>query len=333
MAAVRVASSVTSVSWIPSEAIEGITKLPFELGFGHYDPPPPDVLGDVDALHRAGGFRFANRLSAWIEVEGGRIVAAGQEGRSWISPTVIRLGPLSVRFQPTPFPDLEPEPEIVDGAARFVRIAGGRPGVPAPRPVRGRPHVKWEGPNVWTTLVVTLRADGRATAELAGASSFPRHWVYGPDGGLAAKSGVIDFEEWYRTEHDEHSPWGDEDSPAFVAMAESALERQLSATIMRSGTAPERVAVEPGGTLVEQGDPGDRLYLLLDGVLVVEVDGRQVAEVGPGAVLGERAVLEGGRRTATLRAATPCRVAVVDAADVDRDALAELAGGHRREDG
>jgi hypothetical protein len=193
--------------------------------------------------------------------------------------------------------------------------------------------VKWEGPNVWTSLVLTIRADGRATGELAGASSFPRHWVYGPDGRLAAKSGVIDFDEWYRTEHDEHSPWGDEESPAFVAMAETALERQLSATIMRSGRSPERVAVEAGDTLVRQGDPGDRLYLLLDGVLVVEVDGRHVAEVGPGAVVGERAVLEGGRRTATLRAATPCRVAVVDAADVDRDALASLAGGHRREEG
>jgi hypothetical protein len=193
--------------------------------------------------------------------------------------------------------------------------------------------VKWEGPNVWTTLVLTIRADGSATGELAGASSFPRHWVYGPDGRLVAKSGVIDFDEWYRTKHDEHSPWGDEESPAFVAMAETALERQLSSTIMRSDRSPDRVAIEPGEVLVEEGQPGDALYLLLDGVLSVEVDGRHVAEVGPGAVLGERAVLEGGRRTATLRAATPCRLAVVDAADVDRAALVELAGGHRREEG
>ncbi len=37
----RIESSVTSVSWIPSEAIEGLPKLPFELGIGHYDEPPP----------------------------------------------------------------------------------------------------------------------------------------------------------------------------------------------------------------------------------------------------------------------------------------------------
>ena len=37
----------------------------------------------------------------------------------------------------------------------------------------------------------------------------------------------------------------------------------------------------------------------LTGVLVVEVDGEQLAEVGSGSVLGERAVLEEGAHTAT----------------------------------
>ena len=41
----RIESSVTSVSWIPSEAIEGLAKLPFEAGLTHYDQAPPDVLG------------------------------------------------------------------------------------------------------------------------------------------------------------------------------------------------------------------------------------------------------------------------------------------------
>jgi hypothetical protein len=43
-------------------------------------------------------------------------------------------------------------------------------------------------------------------------------------------------------------------------------------------------------------------------------------------------VLEGGTRTSTLRADTACRVAVARADQLDRDALAELAEGHRRED-
>ena len=37
------------------------------------------------------------------------------------------------------------------------------------------------------------------------------------------------------------------------------------------------------------------------------MNGDVVAEIGPGALLGERALLEGGKRTATLWAATPMR--------------------------
>ncbi len=73
------------------------------------------------------------------------------------------------------------------------------------------------------------------------------------------------------------------------------------------------------------------LFLLLDGVLVVEADGEKIAEVGPGAVLGERALLEGGTCTATLRAVTPCKVAAAPADGIDRSKLHELADGHRRE--
>jgi CRP-like cAMP-binding protein len=83
---------------------------------------------------------------------------------------------------------------------------------------------------------------------------------------------------------------------------------------------------------VEQGSSSDELYLLLNGVLVVEVDGEKLAEMGPGAVFGERAVLGDGKRTATLRAVTECKVAVAPAERIDPDKLAALATGHRRED-
>ena len=64
----------------------------------------------------------------------------------------------------------------------------------------------------------------------------------------------------------------------------------------------------------------------------VEVDGEQVAEMGPGTMVGERASLEGGVRTATLRALTRCRVVVIPAALVGEDALATLATERHRED-
>ena len=101
---------------------------------------------------------------------------------------------------------------------------------------------------------------------------------------------------------------------------------------MRGGAKPKIVKVAEGDTLVEQGDPGHEMMLLLDGLLDVEVDGTIVAETGPGAVLGERALLEGGKRSATLRARTACRVAVVAGEQIDEEAMKRLAEGHRREE-
>lgn len=103
------------------------------------------------------------------------------------------------------------------------------------------------------------------------------------------------------------------------------MERQLSRLII--GAEPPFRRLRPGESLVKQGEPGDELFLLFDGVLAVEVDGETITEVGPGAVLGEMALLQGGRRTATLRAVTPCRVAVVPGERIDRQALEELAKG------
>jgi CRP-like cAMP-binding protein len=49
-------------------------------------------------------------------------------------------------------------------------------------------------------------------------------------------------------------------------------------------------------------------------------------------VVGERAALEGGVRTATLRATTRARVAETSAEQLDRLGLDALAATHRREE-
>ena len=73
------------------------------------------------------------------------------------------------------------------------------------------------------------------------------------------------------------------------------------------------------------------MYLLLDGIVRVTVDDEPVAELGPGAVVGERSLLEGRGRTSTLRAITDARVAVVAKDQVSTAAMAELAKAHKRE--
>ena len=97
---------------------------------------------------------------------------------------------------------------------------------------------------------------------------------------------------------------------------------------MRGGAKPAIRKVGKGGdVLTEQGAAGADVYLLLNGVLSVEVDGSRSSTWDPGAILGERAVLEGGERTSTLRARTPVKVAVVPAGSTVSitDALAAIA--------
>ena len=57
MATQRFESSVTAVSWIPSEAITGPSKVPFQAGVTHYDQPPPDRLVDLEELRTSDRFR------------------------------------------------------------------------------------------------------------------------------------------------------------------------------------------------------------------------------------------------------------------------------------
>ena len=249
-----------------------------------------------------------------------------------IGSTTMRLGSKSTTIAAFPLPDVRPEPEVGDGWVRFTQTAGGRTGVPTPRRVSHPPFVQVTAPLAWSTLQVTLHADGRAEPELTGASPFPRHWLYGDDGKVIAKSGVIEFKKWYRKAFGKHSPWGDADSPALVTAVETALERTLSEQVMKAGEKPDIRKVKKGKLLTEQGKPGDELFLLLDGVLAVEVDGEPLAELGPGALLGERAVIEGGLRTCTLRAVTRCTVACASGDRIDKAVLAEVAEGHRRED-
>jgi Cyclic nucleotide-binding domain len=332
----RFESSVTSVSWIPSDSVSGLYKAGFTAGASHPDDPPPDTIegrANLDELHAAGRFRFANHLAAWIEVQDGQVVDAGYSGLGYISTTRFGWGPQrEVTFQPTAFPELRAEPEITATGARFTQTTGGRTGAPMPRPVAARPYLQWLAPTVWTTLALIIGTDGTARGELTGASAFPRHWVYDDRGQLVAKSGLADFREWMATAHGQHSPWGNEDSQPLVTLAESALERQLSAAIMRGGAKPAIRKLPQDAVLTQQGEPGGDIYLLLNGVLSVWVDGTQISELGPGAVVGERALLEHGRRTATLRAVTGCVIATAAKDQIDRDSLANLAELHHRED-
>jgi hypothetical protein len=337
----RVSATTTTLSWIPSDSVWGPLKLGFDLGLSHWDQPMPERLtgvAEVDALHDAGRFRFANVLQGWVDIDDGRIVGHGFGDRSGLlmGETTVRLARGGVTFAAVGLPVIRSAEVAGDGSGGgsvvFRQTVGGRTAIPLPRPVPHPPFVRWQAPLVWTTLELTMHADGSSDSKLVGASAFPRHWVYGTDGAVAWKSALTDESTWMRHSFGERTPWSERDREALVTEVESQVERQLSKDIMRGGAKPEIRRLPNGSLLTRQGDPGDELYLVLDGVAVVEVDGQAVAEVGPGAVVGERAILEEGLRTSTVRATTALRVAVArrDAIDIDR--LRALAETHRRED-
>lgn len=66
--------------------------------------------------------------------------------------------------------------------------------------------------------------------------------------------------------------------------------------------------VPAGELIVREGDPGDSLFVITTGRAEVIVGGVVVRELGPGAVVGELALLTGRPRSASVRARRDCQV-------------------------
>ena len=330
----RHAGLVTSLSWIPTEAIEGAQRLAFDSGITHYDPPPPTEGMDVEKLRDEDRFRFANELRAYITVDGaGRIVDCGYEGGGLMGSTMVNLGAVKHRFQAVQLPDIQRPPERGDGWVRFVQTCGGRTGVPAPRRVRRRPFMQWQAPSRVDHALADAargranraRADRRqpVPASLGLRRREPALAQVGPD----RLQGLV---------------------PQVVRQAQPVGRRGLRGVGRPPSSPPSRPrsrhsscrvaasgassAIPAGTVLFKEGEPGTEVLLILDGIVRVERGGERLAEYGPGALLGERAHLEGGIRTSSNIAVTPCRVAMFEADLIDRSHLEELSVGHRRED-
>lgn len=330
----RIQRQAISVSWIPSDSIPGfLMRTPFEKGIMHFDPPPPLRLEDLDAMQKRGEFRFANQLEAWIEVTDGKIRDSGYSGTGLIMGlTPISAGRLRILLPTKSNPVIRHSTQVQGDEATFVQTAGGRPVFSVVRPSLHKPFLLTKPFNIWTTIELTIRSDGTTRQRLVGSSPFPRHWLYDNEDRLAQKATLTRNKVWLKTVFGSHTPWGGEDEAPVVSEPETELERSLSEQIMQGGPRPAVRSLPAGAFLFRQSDEATSVALILDGNFEVSVDERVVGHVGPGTVVGERASLEGGRRTAGLRAVTECRVAEIPADSLSADALSELALGHHRED-
>lgn len=75
---------------------------------------------------------------------------------------------------------------------------------------------------------------------------------------------------------------------------------------------PEFIAIQSGEHLFREGDPGDTMYVLIEGEAEITIAGVLFEECVPGTFMGEMAVIDGSPRYATVTAQTNCRFAVIN---------------------
>jgi hypothetical protein len=93
-------------------------------------------------------------------------------------------------------------------------------------------------------------------------------------------------------------------------------------SLARLADRAEEIELARDTVVVREGDPGDALYVVIQGALAVERDGQTLAELGPGEAFGELALLDGAPRHASVRARVRSRVLELPRAAFDHALVA-----------
>jgi flavin reductase (DIM6/NTAB) family NADH-FMN oxidoreductase RutF len=118
----------------------------------------------------------------------------------------------------------------------------------------------------------------------------------------------------------------------------SSLPPEILAAITAGGV--ERT-FEPGAFVVREGDPGDELFVIVEGEARVERKGNPLATFGPGEFFGEVAVIDGRPRSADVVAVSPLRALSISRelvrGTIEREpraawAMLEVLAGRLRDD-
>jgi CRP-like cAMP-binding protein len=91
--------------------------------------------------------------------------------------------------------------------------------------------------------------------------------------------------------------------PLFAACTRKELE-----LIARSG---DEIKMTAGTVLVDQGQTGHEAFVIVEGTVTVKRNGRKIATLGPGAIVGELSLLDHGPRTARAECESDCTLFVI----------------------
>ncbi|MFN0250268.1 MAG: cyclic nucleotide-binding domain-containing protein [Kofleriaceae bacterium] len=107
-------------------------------------------------------------------------------------------------------------------------------------------------------------------------------------------------------------------TPLFAGLPKEALEALVSNLTL--------VSLDTGSVLFREGDPGDALYVIVEGEVSVQAEGPprvEMARLGPGTFIGEVALL-----TDQVRSATVTAVQTSELLRIDRHTLSRVLANH-----
>lgn len=92
--------------------------------------------------------------------------------------------------------------------------------------------------------------------------------------------------------------------PLFSGCTTKELEKVAKAS--------DEITMTAGTLIVDQGQTGREAFVILDGEVTVKRNGRKVATLGSGDVVGELSLLDHGPRTATAVCETDASLLIID---------------------
>lgn len=88
-------------------------------------------------------------------------------------------------------------------------------------------------------------------------------------------------------------------------MADTFFSMFTPAEIAKISASGTRVNLPAGWSPIWEDTPADKAYVILDGTVSVRRDGEEVAQAGPGDIIGEAAIMNQKLRNASIVALTP----------------------------